>query len=198
MNKDAFWQLLEDSRRHSPSRSRREAFLAERLAALPADHIVQFQTHLDIAGERAYTWDLWGAAARIFGGWCSDDGFDYFTLWLVGRGQEPFESAVADPDALAGFPEIRRLAGRHRRTWTSDEEWPEWESLDYLAAKSYGLATGDDDECFEAFYGLVEVRLSGHQFPRNPRGDRWDARDEATSARRVPHLAEMFSIESQR
>ncbi|MFI1094420.1 DUF4240 domain-containing protein [Streptomyces sp. NPDC020917] len=198
MDNDAFWRLIEDSLRYSPSRSRREAFLAERLAELPADHIVLFQTHLDIACGRAYAWDLWGAAMRIFGGWCSDDGFEYFRLWLIGRGRTVFERAVAEPDALAGFAEVRCLAGRHRRTWSSDVEWPEWESLDYTAAKAYARVTGDDDECSEGFYDAVEVRLSGHPFPRDPMGERWDARDEATSARKVPSLTELFSIETLR
>ncbi|SEN17424.1 DUF4240 domain-containing protein [Actinacidiphila rubida] len=198
MDNDAFWELVEDSLRHSPSRSQREAFLTERLAALPPDHIVLFQTHLDIASGRAYTWDLWGAAMRIFGGWCSDDGFKYFRLWLIGRGRQVFDRAVVEPDALTGLPEVQRLAGRHRRTWSSDVEWPEWESLDYVAAKTYDLLAGDDDECTEGFYDAVEVELGGHHFNRNPVGERWDARDEATSALKVPRLTEMFSIETLR
>ena len=198
MDNDAFWYLNEESLRHSSSRSLREEFLGARLAALAPDDIVQFQAHLDVACGRAYTWDLWGAAMRIFGGWCSDDGFEYFRLWLIGRGREVFDGAVAVPDALAGFAEIQRLAGRHCRTWSSDVEWPEWESLDYIAAEAYGRVTGDDDECSEDFHDAVEVRLSGHHFDREPLGERWDARDEATSARKVPCLTKLFSIDTLR
>lgn len=82
---------------------------------------------------------------RIFGGWCSDDGFEYFRLWLIGRGRDAFEQTVAQPDALGELPEIQCLVGRHRRTWDDDKEWPEWESLDYLASQAYGRAVGDDD-----------------------------------------------------
>jgi hypothetical protein len=79
---------------------------------------------------------------RIFGGWCSDDGFEYFRLWLIGQGRVIFERAVTMPDSLAAVPAIRRLAGRRRLEWNDDEEWPEWETLDYIAARAYHLVTG--------------------------------------------------------
>ena len=198
MDIDTFWRLVEDSLRHSPGRRGREAFLRDRLASLPLADVVQFQVYLDKACQSAYIWDLWGAAVRIFGGWCSDDGFVYFRLWLVGRGRDVFERAVAQPDALAEFPEIRRLVGRHCRTWNSDEEWPEWESLDYLASEAYGWATGDDDECAEGFYDAMKAQLSGEVFSRDPAGERWDARDETVAALKVPTLMRMFGLDTLR
>jgi Protein of unknown function (DUF4240) len=48
----------------------------------------------------AYSWDLWGAAYVVNGGG-SDDGFEYFCCWLVSRGREVYESALADSDGLA-------------------------------------------------------------------------------------------------
>ncbi|MFF1713963.1 DUF4240 domain-containing protein [Streptomyces sp. NPDC058268] len=53
----------------------------ERLTSLrdelrrPLTEIVQFQVRLDEVTREAFTWDLWAAAERFFGGWCSDDGF---------------------------------------------------------------------------------------------------------------------------
>ena len=122
------------------------------LAALTPDGIVAFQAFLDQACDRAFTWELVGAATRIFGGWCSDDSFEYFRLWLIGRGRVTFERAITMPDSLATVPAIQRLAGRRRREWNDDEEWPEWETLDYIAASAYRLVTGTDDECGEDFY----------------------------------------------
>jgi Protein of unknown function (DUF4240) len=197
MHIDTFWRLVEDSLRHSPGRGGREAFLRDRLASFAPADIVQFQVYLDKACQRAYTWDLLGAAVRIFGGWCSDDGFEYFRLWLVGRGRDGFERAVAQSDALAGFPEIQCLVGRHCRTWNSDEEWPEWESLNYLAAEAYGRATGDD-ECAEGFYDAVKAQLSGEVFARHPAGERWDAHDETAAVLKVPTLARMFGLDTFR
>lgn len=133
-----------------------------------------------------------GAAKRIFGGRLSDDGFEYFRLWLIGRGRLAFDRAVARPDSLAELPEIRRLAGRHLRTWDRDTEWPEWETLAYTANDAYGEVTGGDDECAEAFYAALQARRAGDGFGRSPRGQYWDARDDAAAAVTIPNLAAMF------
>jgi hypothetical protein len=67
---------------------------------------------------------------------CSGDGFFYFQPWLVGLGLETFERVAGNPDSLAGVPQIHRLAGRRRSDW-SDDEWPEWERLNYVALNAY-------------------------------------------------------------
>ena len=103
MDVDAFWQLIADSLEHAPGRAGREHYLEGRLAALAPDGIVAFQAFLDQACDRAFTWGLRGAAMRIFGGWCSDDSFEYFRLWLIGRGRMTFERAITMPDSLAGM-----------------------------------------------------------------------------------------------
>lgn len=198
MDIDAFWLLLEESLLHSPSRSRRETFLVARLSAHSTDDIVQFQAHLDRTCADAYTWDLWGAAMRIFGGRCSDDGFEYFRLWLVGRGRDVFERAVSEPDSLAALPEIQRLGDRHPRTWDDDEEWPEWESLDYVASRAFPSTTGDEDDREDAFHEAVEARHGTTAFARDPAGERWDAREEAVARIKVPRLTTAFPLRSLR
>ncbi|MFE6772984.1 DUF4240 domain-containing protein [Streptomyces fimicarius] len=72
---------------------------------------------LDQMTRQAFTWELVAAAERIFGGRCSDDDFCYSSLWMVGLGKEAFGQAVLDPDALAGTPDVLRLAGRTWRFW---------------------------------------------------------------------------------
>ena len=62
-----------------------------------------FQAFLDQACDRAFTRGLRGAAMRIFGGWCSDDSFEYFRLWRIGRGRMTFECAITMPDSLDGM-----------------------------------------------------------------------------------------------
>ena len=47
----------------------------------------------------AHSWDLWGAAYVIYGG-CSDDSFCDFKHFLISRGRETFENAIADPESL--------------------------------------------------------------------------------------------------
>ena len=194
MDAEGFWQLIATSVENASSRSAREHILKDRLTTLPPADIVAFQAFLDQARNHAFTWDLWGAAVRIFGGWCSDDGFDYFRLWLIGQGRATFECAAASPDSLAGVSSISRLAGRPRREWDDDEEWPEWESLDYVAKDAYESATGDASEYGKAFYDAVKIQLSSTTFKRNPEGERWDAKDEAIAALKIPLLAACFPL----
>src|ERR687887_129997 len=71
------------------------------LTPLPPEELISFDSlfarHLD----RAYLWELWGAAYLINGG-CSDDCFVYFRAWLIMQGRDVYERALSDPDALAG------------------------------------------------------------------------------------------------
>ncbi len=156
--------------------------------------MVQFQVRLDGVTHEAFTWDLWAAADRIFGGWCSDDGFCYFGLWMVGLSREAFSRAVADPDALADAPEVQRLVGRLREMWNDD--WPGWESLDYVALEAYGVLTGVDDDCGDAFYEAVEAEQHGGSGSSGPLGERWDVRREDEAARKLPRLSAMFPLRS--
>jgi hypothetical protein len=131
MDIDAFWQLIADSLEHAPGRAAREHYLEGRLAALAPDGIVAFQAFLDQACDRAFTWELVGAATRIFGGWCSDDSFEHFRLWLIGRGRVTFERAITMPGSLATVPAIQAWPavadasgtttrnGRSGRPWTT-------------------------------------------------------------------------------
>ena len=70
------------------------------LRELSLQEIISFEVAFRRYLNEAYTWDLWGAAYVIHGG-CSDDGFEYFRRWLVSRGRDVYEAALADPDSLA-------------------------------------------------------------------------------------------------
>jgi hypothetical protein len=146
---------------------------------------------LDEVTHEAFTWDLWAAADRIFGGWCSDDGFCYFVLWMIGLGREAFSQAVAHPDALADSPEVQGLVGRPREVWNDD--WPGWESLDYVAMEAYGILAGVDDDCGEAFYEAIDAEQHGAG-SSGPLGKRWDVRGEDEASRRLPRLSAMFPL----
>jgi hypothetical protein len=187
MDVDGFWGLIGQSATAATNRDDRLQWLTDRLAGLPPAEIEQFQIHLDRVRARADTWHMWGAAYLICDGLCSDDGFWYFLAWLVGLGRDRFEQVVGDPDALAHAPEVRRLAGRNIATW-SDDEWPEWESLDYVAEAAYENATGDDT-------GLERALLAwGYESPATPEpvDDRWDFDDPREAAARLPVLSRMF------
>ncbi|NEB96156.1 DUF4240 domain-containing protein [Streptomyces bauhiniae] len=191
MDIDSFWKLIEECRRQTRDRDERLAWLRDELSRRPLTEIVQFQVRLDEVTHEAFTWDLWAAAERIFGGWCSDDGFCYFGLWMVGLGWDAFSRAVADPDALADAPEVQCLVARPRELW-NDDDWPEWESLDYVAKEAYGLLA-DVDDCDDAFYEAVEAEQD-NVGSRGPFGEQWDVRSEAKASRKLPRLSAMFPL----
>lgn len=189
---DSFWKLIDECRRQTRGRDVRLTWLRDELSRRPLTEVVQFQVRLDEVTCEAFTWDLWAAAERIFGGWCSDDGFCYFGLWMVGTGREAFARAVTDPDALADTPEVQCLAGRPREVWNDD--WPDWESLDYVAVEAYGLLTRAADDCGDAFYEAVEAEKGAVDGNRGPRGERWDVRCEDEAMRKLPRLSAMFPL----
>lgn len=190
---DSFWELIEECRSQAQSPDEQLTWLRGELSRRSLTEVVQFQVCLDETTHEAFTWDLWAAADRIFGGWCSDDGFCYFGLWMVGLGREAFTRAVAEPDALAETPEVRRLLCSPREMW-NDDDWPGWESLDYVAMEAYRVLSGVDDDCDEAFYEAVEAeQADGPESPR-PLGKRWDARSAEESARKLPRLSAMFAL----
>ncbi|WP_137993369.1 DUF4240 domain-containing protein [Streptomyces vilmorinianum] len=190
MDENAFWALIEDLRRQPGDRDDRLEWLSAELLRRPAGDSVAFHVCLERACDAAYSWELWAAAERIEGGRCSDDGFAYFRLWLVSQGQKVYESALADPDSLADVPEVRRLAGRPVDDW-DDEDWPEWEELDYVAQDVYDELTDQEDDSGDAFFDKVSTE-QGDDAPdptAPPRGRRLDA--EA-----IPRLAALFPADA--
>ncbi|WP_405972688.1 DUF4240 domain-containing protein [Streptomyces sp. NBC_00988] len=197
MDIDTFWDIVEACRRQARGRDGRLTWLRDELSRRPLTEIVGFQVCLDEVTYEASTRDLWSAAERILGGRCSDDGFCYFGLWMVGLGREVFSRAVtgpdADPDALADAPEIQELAGRPRELWHDD--WPDWESLDYVAMEAYEIATGVDDDG-DAFDDAVETeRRDGNGMGGSgPLGGRRAVIDEGEVARTLPRLSVLFPV----
>ncbi|MDH6580570.1 DUF4240 domain-containing protein [Kitasatospora sp. MAP5-34] len=188
MDVDDLWELVEGSRQHSDDPSERLDWLRRQLVEKPLPEIVSFKVCLDELRRPVDTWEMWAAADQILGG-CSDDSFWYFQLWIVGLGREVFERAAADPDSLAQTPELRRLAGRPIAAW-SDDEWPEWESLDYVAAEAFEELTGEEDGLDDA---LAAAGLDLPACPE-PTGDPWDVRNAAEAARRLPRLSTLFPL----
>lgn len=155
MNDDAFWALIDELSRRPGDRDERLEWLRAELTRRPETESVAFQVRLEAACDAAGTRAVWTAANRVEGGACTDDGFHYFRLWLVGQGRKVYESVVSDPDALADVAGIRALVGRRRAEW-DDDEWPEWEELDYVAQDVFDELTGQEDEDGEAFLDAVE------------------------------------------
>lgn len=188
MNEDAFWALIDELSGRPGTRDERLEWLEGELLLRPAEESVAFQVRLEKACGAADTHALWRAANRIEGGGCTDDGFHYFTLWLVGQGRKVYASVLADPDALADVSDVRALVGRHHDDW-DDDEWPEWEELDYVAQDAYDELTGQEDDDGEEFLEAVEAAEEDEEDEGEEDEERGAAGPEGSA---LPRLTALF------
>ena len=112
--------------------------------------------------EKAYTWDLWDAAAIISHG-SSEDRFADFRNWLVSMGASVYSEAMADPQSLAesaSAPGIEDVA---------------FEGFSSIPARVYTKLTGG------------EMPKYGGPRRRTPPGKRWSDNGDGLK-RRYPRL----------
>jgi uncharacterized protein DUF4240 len=161
-----FWTLVDDTRAEAGGDTERQSgLLAERLEQLPPRAVADFGEIRHQLDERAYTWDIWGAAFVIEDG-CSDDCFRDFRGYLISLGRGPYEAALKNPDSLAGVAE--------------DAETGDWENADNVAPEAYEDETGEDIPSGDS-------DLSGR-----PRGQEWDDDQQEQLLQRYPALAAQF------
>ena len=166
MDEAVFWRVIDEARQAAGGESDDVSHqLQDRLTELSPQAIVEFARIRHRLDERAYTWDLWGAAYVIEDG-CSEDCFRDFRAYLISLGRGPYEAALRDADSVAGV--------------VQDAETGDWENADAVAHEAYASVTGED-------FPLDHSDLSGP-----PRGTPWDSEDEDSLARRYPRLAARF------
>jgi len=164
MDVSEFWNLVAASKAFSDGGFDSYAeSLAEQLSALSPEKIVEFQQILDELRDRAYSWDLWGAA-YIMGGGCSDDGFTDFRSWLVSMGRETYTRALNDPESLMDV-----VVG------PDGEEDVFFEEFAYIPARVYEAKTGQ------------RLPAARRATPSAPSGEEW-SEDGEDLARRFPRL----------
>ncbi|MBC7269973.1 MULTISPECIES: DUF4240 domain-containing protein [Streptomyces] len=170
MDETEFWELVDTSRAAAEGDPEEQAdLLVERLALLDPEAVLDFARHFEARYNRAYRWDLWGAAWVLLDG-ASDDAFDFFRCWLIGQGREVFEGALHDPDSLAELLD------------DFDEEVDgDGEELGYAA-----------DEAYEQLTGTVAPDLGIPPATAEPEGTPVDFEDERALAARYPRLWERF------
>ncbi len=170
MDETEFWEIVDSTRAAAEGDPEDHAdLLVERLLQLDPDAVLDFARHFEVRYNRAYRWDLWGAAVVLMGG-ASDDAFDCFRCWLIGQGREVFEGALHEPDDLAA------LLGDF-----DDEIDGDGEELGYAA-----------DEAYEQLTGSVAPDLGVPAQPAEPEGTPLDLDDDGALADRFPQLWERF------
>ncbi|WP_327320681.1 DUF4240 domain-containing protein [Streptomyces sp. NBC_01235] len=171
MDETEFWELVDASREAAEGDPEEQAdLLVERLVRLDPESVLDFARHFESRYNRAYRWDLWGAAWLLLDG-ASDDAFDFFRCWLIGQGREVFEGALhGDPDSLADLLD------------DFDEEIDgDGEELGYAA-----------DEAYEQLTGTVAPDLGIPPAPSEPEGTPVDFENEGSLAERYPRLWQRF------
>ncbi|CAM5628735.1 DUF4240 domain-containing protein [Streptomyces canus] len=170
MDETEFWELVDATREAAEGDPEEQAdLLVDRLLALDPDMVLDFARHFEARFNRAYTWDLWGAASILLDG-VSDDAFDSFRCWLIGQGREVYEGGVHDPDSLADL-----LAD-------FDEEIDgDGEELGYAA-----------DEAYEQLTGSVAPDLGIPPGASEPLGAPVDLESDRVLAERYPKLWDRF------
>jgi|ERR1051326_4532234 hypothetical protein len=163
MTFDEFWSILEKVHRKSGADVEKKfGLLEEELAKLSLAEVQSFDALFTDCLDRAYTWELWGAA-YVIGGGCSDDGFWDFRSTLISCGRGIFERALEDPESLA---ELDSEVGEALQV----------EGLQYIAGKVARSLGGD-----------VLDRSRPH--PSQPSGQKWD---EEAVAELYPKLARKY------
>jgi hypothetical protein len=166
LDEAGFWQLIGATRSAAGNDTGKQSdLLKQRLERYSGPAIVQFAQIRHRLDQRAYTWNLWGAAHVIEDG-CSDDCFRNFRGYVISLGRGPYEKALSAPDSLASV--------------VQDTETGNWENAANVAPDAYSNVTGGD-------FPLDNSDLSG-----TPSGTPFNQNDTAGLARRYPQLAARF------
>ncbi|MGK5631892.1 DUF4240 domain-containing protein [Streptomyces sp. URMC 123] len=170
MDETEFWEIVDSTREAADGDAEDHAdLLVERLLQLEPDAVLDFARHFESRYNRAYRWDLWGAAWVLLDG-ADDDAFDFFRCWLIGQGREIFEGALHDPDDLA------ELLDDFDAEVDGDAE-----DLGYAADEAYEQLTGAE---------LPDLGLPPQ--PKEPLGTLLDLEDEEALRERFFRLWERF------
>jgi hypothetical protein len=170
MDETEFWEIVDSTREAADGDPEEHAdLLVERLAGLDdPEGVLDFARHFETRFNRAFHWDLWGAADIMLGG-ADEESFDYFRCWLIGQGRHVFEGALHAPDDLA------TLVAAFDPEADGDAE-----DLGYAADEAYEQLTG---------VRLPDLGLAPQDAPE---GESLDFDDERAMADRFPQLWARF------
>ena len=150
MDSEHFWQLVTTSTPLSSDEDSIANELRAKLEELSDDELRIFDKQYAATMKAAYTWPLWGAAHVITGG-CGYDDFIDFRNWLISRGRDVFDRALAEPDSLVDI-DISKV---------ENEPMPFVADYDLVAGQVYEERHLDDELPFSP------------QVPDEPSGEEW-------------------------
>jgi hypothetical protein len=177
MTEDQFWELIASSQEHGSDSAAQEATLASLLSKLPPQEILAFE-HLFFAKRtESYRWDLWGVATLVHGGFCSDDSFEDFRLWLICQGRQAYENALANPETVLDLFDRESFARKHSYV----PRFMDYEGLGAVAYETYESITGESLSIMDTLHGKT--------WPAQPKGERWQEDDLLS---RFPMVAKRY------
>lgn len=172
LSEEEFWTLINAGREQSEDDEALAEQVAQIVSKLEPEKIFGFDQILGELMAKSYRSDLWCTAYVACGG-CSDDGFDYFRAWLIGRGKDVFYKALENPDSL--IAEFDKLKG--------EDGYPENEMVLGIASDAYEANTGKDD-----FYEKCP-----HTPAPTPEMDfEWSEEDEESMKKICPKVFEKY------
>ena len=103
MDEEQFWAIVQTAVDEAGNDEDEYLEVVKReLSKLSLKEMVGFRLRTDKLLYDSYTSEMWCAGYLMNGG-CSDDGFEYFRLWVISRGRKVYEAAMANPDNLIDY-----------------------------------------------------------------------------------------------
>jgi len=158
---EALWEVIDRTRPPLIDPAAHAEAMTVALVAAGKPTTVEVGRQFDATMVRLNRWDLWGAAYLLLGG-CGDDSFEYLRAWIIGRGAEHVERAVADADGYVAHL-LAGVEGDHEgiAQRTDDLAVLDGEPLLYAVGKAHEQLTGT--------WGPAQEPRS-----HEPQGEPWD------------------------
>jgi hypothetical protein len=176
MNEDQFWAIVQKAVDEAgDDEDEYLEVVMHELSKLSLKEMVGFRLRTDKLLYDSYTSEMWCAGYLMNGG-CSDDGFEYFRLWVISRGRKVYEAALANPDNLIDY--IAEDA---------DMDFFEFELFWYAAIDAFEEATEADlyDYIDDDNFTTREGNYPNFEF-------NWDEEDPESMKKLCPRLFERF------
>ena len=103
MDEEQFWAIVQTAVDEAGNDEDEYLEVVKReLSKLSLKEMIGFRLRTDKLLYDSYTSEMWCVGYLMNGG-CSDDGFEYFRLWVISRGRKVYEAAMANPDNLIDY-----------------------------------------------------------------------------------------------